>query len=792
MKNKAHRRMTKPLLISGLILLLTGIFMLAGNAGVMAQAQTDEADYIGVRECRSCHRDLGQGYRESSHALALQEVGDDKTLILGDFSLGQEIRRMQFPGESETRPLSVNDIRYVVGSGRHVQRYLYALDDGTLMVLPVEWNALEQVWQPYTLGDVWPSEAYDWNFNCAGCHATGLDVETMQWEDDGVQCESCHGPGSAHAEAVDEAGRTPSDEELERIHTTIVTSVDAQVCGQCHSQGQMPDDHRPFPVDYQPGDDLAASGYSLVEHADDAFWWASGHAERSNMQFNEWLTTGHASALTTMQASDYAEDSCLACHSGDSGDGVTLETAQFGITCATCHAPHGDSAFDFMLVAAPDQLCQSCHTDQNRPDGDIHTPVVEIYEGQTLIDNVPGVASTHFTEGVECVTCHMPPVLVAAETPYSASHTMMPAISEDLEDGQPDSCMSCHSDLSRDYLVGFVDEAQTKVKGRLDTIGQAMTTQNEVPDWVTTAVSAVEKDGSFGFHNYRYTTSLLDAVETQLGIVERGVLAHIPVMAIEDPADCAECHEDEHRQWQLSPHANASLSQTFLETYTSRGQPDYCMTCHASGYDPATQEYVFDGVVCSNCHFSTSMAEHPPGPVEVANDSEICGRCHSGEHAPAYNEWLVSDHSVAGVDCADCHTAHNNGLKLGDVNSTCGDCHQEALVDEVHMGQDMTCVDCHMSKRETVDGEHILQTSHTMFTDTATCAECHGDTHLLALDVSQMPSDEQHLVADLETEVAQLEEAASMNLQSGIVGGAIGALLLVLIVFVAIRLGRVR
>jgi len=247
MKEQPHSRIINYLLISGMVLLLAGVFLLAGNAAapVQAQSQAEGAGYIGARECRLCHQDVGDGYRETRHALALQEVSDDPGLILGDFSQGEAVRQLQFPGESAPRPLIADDIQYVVGSGRHVQRYLYELDNGDLMVLPVEWNALEQAWQPYTLAGDWPGAAYDWQSNCAGCHTTGLNIATGRWEDDGVQCESCHGPGSVHADEVDEAGSRPSDEELARIRAAIVTSVDPQICGQCHSQGRMPDDHLP-------------------------------------------------------------------------------------------------------------------------------------------------------------------------------------------------------------------------------------------------------------------------------------------------------------------------------------------------------------------------------------------------------------------------------------------------------------------------------------------------------------------------------------------------------------------
>ena len=216
------------------------------------------------------------------------------------------------------------------------------------------------------------------------------------------------------------------------------------------------------------------------------------------------------------------------------------------------------------------------------------------------------------------------------------------------------------------------------------------------------------------------------------------------------------------------------------------------MSCHASGYDPRTEQYVFEGVVCSNCHYTTAGVPHPPGPVEIATNSQVCGRCHSGEHSPTYNEWLVSKHSAVGIDCVDCHTPHDNGLILDNVNDTCGSCHQEALVDKIHMGNDMTCVDCHMARIQNENGVQVVSTGHSMNIDPSVCANCHGNTHLLSADGSSLSGDAQQHVAEMEAQVAQLQETANQNLNSGIVGGALGALVLVFIIFLTIRLGRLK
>jgi predicted CXXCH cytochrome family protein len=791
--------------ISGMLLVLAGLLLMTFEvAPVHAQLPAD-ADYIGARECQSCHRGVGSSHDETRHAMTLREPRGDA--VLANFDQDEEIRQVQFPGEDAPRPFTGDDIGFVVGSARYVQRYLYEVDRNEYMVFPAEWNVVEQRWQAYTLADNWPDVAYDWNQNCAGCHTTGLDPDRGRWEDDAVQCESCHGPGSVHAEIADDADNDLNDETLVEIRAAIIANPDPQICGQCHSQGTG-SDNRAYPVGYRPGDDLLLT-LNLATPDDSAHWRASGHASGQNMQYNEWLLSGHASALASLRSSDQANDTCLECHSSDylwtdqlraaneagerkgsAPEAVTLETAQYGVTCASCHELHGEGEYDYQLVNEPYALCVSCHADE-RLEG-IHHPVKEMFEGEVLVDPVAGVPSKHFEEGVQCSTCHMPLILQTGTTWHSGSHTMSPLLPGEVTGEQPDSCTGCHTDLSRDYMQQFIDETQTGILDRLTNAQVAIGSRDNIDDWVLAALNFVSNDGSLGIHNYSYTSALLDMVDVQLGIIQPAVPPGIPVRAIEDPTDCAECHSDEYQSWHSSPHANASLSQTFQVQYAEKGRPSYCMSCHASGYDPRTQEYVFEGVTCSSCHYETGNSEHPPGPVEVATDSAVCGQCHSGEHAPTYDEWLVSSHNTAGIDCADCHTAHNNGLVLADVNATCSSCHAEAMTDEIHMGEDMTCADCHMTKRITEDGIHVIQTGHAMTIDPGVCANCHGNIHLMSFGETRLSDQEQSELAALREQVTATRTSAEDNLNTGIVGGAIGALVLAVIVFLVIRLGRLR
>lgn len=61
---------------------------------------------------------------------------------------------------------------------------------------------------------------------CADCHSDVVDLKSSS-KHAGVGCESCHGPGAAHAEDPDSAGARPERH----------LSKDRRIfCGACHSE----------------------------------------------------------------------------------------------------------------------------------------------------------------------------------------------------------------------------------------------------------------------------------------------------------------------------------------------------------------------------------------------------------------------------------------------------------------------------------------------------------------------------------------------------------------------------
>lgn len=524
----------KSIMFIGITLLAMGFALLwLQQTPVAAQDSVDlsDADYIGASECSSCHRDYSRAHDDSRHVLTLQDVSRDKDAILADFGQSEDIRQVVLPGSDAARAFEADDIAFVVGSGKYVQRYLYEVDRRDYRVLPAEWDIAAGVWRPLNLGDSWDDPAYDWETSCAYCHTTGLNLERGNWEDDGVQCESCHGPGSIHEELASDAGRRPDDEELAEIRAAINPAIDPQVCGQCHSRGESADG-LPFPVGYIPGTNLT-DVFTLVSLDQSDHWWSTGHANQMNMQYNEWIYSGHATSLVDLRENEGAEDSCLTCHSSDyaynmrltaaveAGDrggsppqAVTLESAQFGITCSGCHNPHTESGLDAIMIDETYPLCVSCHSDN----GDsVHHPVQEMFEGQNFVEGIAGFAGVHFAAegGPTCATCHLPDVPVA-DGSSRVSHTFTPILAFDVE-GLQDSCSGCHEEQAEPQAMAqLIAAIQNDTQARIET-ARALVTET-TPAWVVRALDFVEGDGSLGIHNYTYSDALLDAVYAELGL----------------------------------------------------------------------------------------------------------------------------------------------------------------------------------------------------------------------------------------------------------------------------------
>ena len=207
-----------------------------------------QAEYVSSEKCGECHFINHQAWEQSPHRNITREPNAET--VKGNFNnavyfspnrnlidendsdkaqpLVKTFKRddhfYMALKNADTEGYSEFKIDRVVGY-QYRQTYLTRETDGVLRRLPVQWSVPrneffaywnEQEQSPQTPDDLWAQmETLNsaWNLFCARCHTTNLDElfkdaahtkASVEWTEPGVGCESCHGPGSAHVEYMED------------------------------------------------------------------------------------------------------------------------------------------------------------------------------------------------------------------------------------------------------------------------------------------------------------------------------------------------------------------------------------------------------------------------------------------------------------------------------------------------------------------------------------------------------------------------------------------------------------
>ena len=278
---------------------------------------------------------------------------------------------------------------------------------------------------------------------CATCHADLAaqynrsihgQLAPFEQHDQPGGCESCHGPGSRHAESGDPAdivsfthvtGRDASrtcftcHQEDRAMHWPGSSHDSNEVgCTDCHAvhqsrqvaPGLMPVEggvpvHRAAP---------AAKG-SLVKpepelcfqcHGEKRakFWSTSHHPVREGYMTcsdcHQVHGTGQENQL--LRSSERPNDVCLTCHANKQGPFV-FEHPPVEEDCMTCHDPHGAVANSLLKQGEP-FLCLQCHEMHFHSARTASPGAVTIPSGST--PNAAGAISFMQAFGTRCSTCH--------------------------------------------------------------------------------------------------------------------------------------------------------------------------------------------------------------------------------------------------------------------------------------------------------------------------------------------------------------------------------------------------
>ncbi|HZD11511.1 MAG TPA: multiheme c-type cytochrome [Candidatus Binatia bacterium] len=341
----------------------------AGPPGAPGEpgASFEAPQFIGSEACAQCHGEIYDAFQSSGHPWILNKVtGGDAP----DYPFS-EIPRPPTGYEWE-------DISYVVGGYDWKARFL---DQEGYIITGDDENATTQynLENPQLfMGDEWVSfHAGEENlqYDCGECHTTGytsrgnpegLPGVVGMWAFPGVQCEACHGAGSAHANAP------------QSFDMTVRTDRDA--CVQCHA--------------ITPIDEVDAEGAFISHHDQYPDLFQSKHIVLDCVDCHN----PHTGVVQLReQGLEMVRADCQTCHFDVARYQSNVVHEMINIECIDCHMPR-------LLVSAvgdPD----SFHGDMRS-----HVMAIDAYRVDqfTVSEDGERVPWPQLTLDFACRSCHNP------------------------------------------------------------------------------------------------------------------------------------------------------------------------------------------------------------------------------------------------------------------------------------------------------------------------------------------------------------------------------------------------
>jgi tetratricopeptide (TPR) repeat protein len=337
--------------------------------------------YVGQQRCISCHDDIHASFKETGMGRSfykpdplqmIESFGPEVAVTdvhsgyqYHPFWKGKEMFLLEFRMErNDTVYRRTEKIDYIVGSGHQTRSYL--LDRGGFFYeAPITWYVQAGKW------DLSPGYEQGKNsrfsreigLECMACHNSRPDFAVgtenfFRSVGQGIDCESCHGPGELHIRKM-EAGQE-ADVGLEADPSIVnparlPVALQFDVCMQCHLQGLNVYQPGKSILDFRPGMPLTSVMNVVVEEPteSESFGIAS-HAQRL-MESTCFIQSGEKLTCTTCHdphhslktnTHDAYRNSCLSCHS--EGKKMCSERAELrnssNDNCAGCHMRKGGTS----------------------------------------------------------------------------------------------------------------------------------------------------------------------------------------------------------------------------------------------------------------------------------------------------------------------------------------------------------------------------------------------------------------------------------------------------------------
>jgi len=327
---------------SPLLFFLT-VFPIVAQQSIPSGARYWESGgrFIGSAQCAACHPAEAARYRANSMSRALEPAATC-AILQGDvhysfqdgpytYSIAREGTKAIYKVSNGTDTFTV-PLEYAFGQGRAGQTYVYSVGGHYYESRVSYYAQLNNLDLTVGATNTKPSDLIsaagrimqgNEPRDCFGCHTTGARIAgSLQLKDyePGVQCESCHGPGSAHADAI-AAGR-PAAGTIRSL-----ANMDAQqsneFCGTCHRTWQT----------------VMTMGIKGINTA----------------RFPSYRIAG-----SPCFSLDDRRISCTACH--DPHGALVADDKYYDSRCTACHNQTGTKT-----CPVAKQACTSCHMQRVSP-----------------------------------------------------------------------------------------------------------------------------------------------------------------------------------------------------------------------------------------------------------------------------------------------------------------------------------------------------------------------------------------------------------------------------------------
>lgn len=399
--------------------------------------------FVGGETCIECHKIEYDLWKLSDHDLAMT-VASDET-VLGNFDEALFISH-----KGDTSGFNRRNGKFYVstlGPGglfgefeiTHtfgwwpLQQYLIPFENGKMQTLNLTWDSRDNKWYDMSVAVYadenidpdnwlhWTNQAQNWNGMCADCHSTHLQKNydhsngsyQTTWSDINVNCEACHGPGSAHLDwaKLPEMARPTDNNTALLVNTRNQdTRQYVDLCARCHLRRSTLSDFDHF-------------GGNLLDHyipqlTGEPYYYSDGQILEEDYVYGSFL-----------QSKMFTNDvKCNDCH-----DAHSLKLVKTGNDlCLQCHRPEVYDSYDHHF-----------HKKKDNP---------ELQEGNhRQMYNREG-------EGALCINCHMDGGFYMG-VDYRRDHSFrIPRPDLTLSLGVPNACNSCHTDKDAVWSEQYISE----------------------------------------------------------------------------------------------------------------------------------------------------------------------------------------------------------------------------------------------------------------------------------------------------------------------------------------------